>query len=115
MANLNDAKAKVAYITLRDGVKRELRFTLNAMAEMEDRYGSVDAAFTALENNSIKAVRFILWAGLLHDEEQPLTEQQVGNLIDTMNMADVINSINEAMTNDMPPKEDGGAEALPNA
>lgn len=115
MANLNDAKAKVAYITLRDGVKRELRFTLNAMAEMEDKYGSVDEAFKALEGNSIKAVRFILWAGLLHDEENPLTERQVGNLIDTMNMADVIGSINEAMANDMPSNEDGGAAALPNA
>lgn len=115
MANLNDAKAKVAYITLRDGVKRELRFTLNAMAEMEDKYGSVDEAFTALERNSIKAVRFILWAGLLHDEEHPITEQQVGNLIDTQNLEDVIRSINEAMSNDMPPNEDGDAIALPNA
>lgn len=115
MANLNDAKAKVAYITLRDGVKREIRFTLNAMAEMEDKYGSVDAAFTALENSSIKAVRFILWAGLLHDEEHPITEQQVGNLIDTRNMPDVIKSINDAMTNDMPDIEEGDIVALPNA
>lgn len=112
MANLSEVKPKVTHITLRDGVERELIFTLNAMAEMEDRYGSVDAAFQALENNSIKAMRFILWAGLLHNEDECLTEQQVGNLIDIQCMEDIIASINGAMKADMPPK--GDAE-LPNA
>ena len=66
MSNLREVKPKVKTITLSDGVEREIRFTLNAMAELEDRYGSVQAAFEALDNNSIKAVRCILWAGLMH-------------------------------------------------
>ena len=109
MANLNNARAKITHITLSDGVEREIRFTLNAMAEMEDRYGSVDAAFEALEKGSIKAVRFILYAGLLANDEG-LTEQQVGNLIDIQCMEDRMAKVNDALTDDMPPKE----ETLPN-
>ena len=107
MANLNDAKAKVAYITLRDGVKRELRFTLNAMAEMEDRYGSVEAAFEALDNGSIKASRFVLWTGLMHDG---LTEEQVGELIDIQTIKDIMDKVAVALNNDMPPE----GEQVPN-
>jgi len=103
MANLNDARAKITSITLRDGVERELLFTLNAMAEMEDRYGSVDAAFEAMNNNSIKAVRFVLWTGLMHLEEG-LTEQQVGNLIDVKCMEQIVEKMGLALSNDMPEK-----------
>lgn len=110
MANLDTVKVKATRITLGDGVERELRFTLNAMAEMEDRYGSVDAAFQALEANSIKAVRFVIWAGLMHSDEG-LTEQQVGNLIDVACMEEIVNSIGAAMTADMPDK----GQQLPNA
>lgn len=57
MSNIKDAKPRVKTITLNDGVEREVRFTLNAMAELEERYGSVDAAFKALDDGSIKAAR----------------------------------------------------------
>ena len=105
MANLDDVRSKKIEITLNDGVKRELRFTLNAMAELEDAYGSVDKAFEALEkNNSIKALRKILWAGLLH-EENPMTELEVGMLVDMQYMASLIDSLNGAFVNDMPQED----------
>ena len=110
MSSLIDAKAKTTKITLNDGVERELRFTLNAMAEMEDRYGSVDAAFEALDSNSIKAVRFVLWAGLMHTDEG-LTEKQVGNLIDIQLMNEIMSTMSEAMQSDLPP----AGETVPNA
>ena len=113
MSNLNAAKPRVKTITLNDGVEREIKFTLNAMAELEDRYGSVENAFKALESNSIKAARCILWAGLLHTDEG-LTEQQVGNLIDLDILNEVMESMTEAMGNDMPDKKEG-AQQLPNA
>ena len=69
MSNLRDARPTVKTITLSDGVEREVRYTLNAMAELEDRYGSVQAAFEKLDEGSIKAARFVLWAGLLHTDE----------------------------------------------
>ena len=99
MSNLREVKPKVKTITLSDGVEREIRFTLNAMAELEDRYGSVQAAFEALDNNSIKAVRCILWAGLMHTDEG-LTEQQVGNLIDMAYIQNLMDTMSEALVED---------------
>ena len=81
MSKVNDMKAKEVKLTLNDGVERTLKYDLNAMAELEDEYGSIDEAFAMLDKNSIKAVRFILWAGLIH-EDPSLTVQKVGSLID---------------------------------
>lgn len=104
MANVTDVKSKAVKITLTDGVERTIKFTLNAMAELEDRYGSVDEAFKQLDNNSIKAVRCILWAGLIH-EDPDLTEQQVGNLIDIQYMQKLMASLGSAFNADMPEAE----------
>lgn len=104
MANVKDVKSKAVKITLTDGVERTIKFTLNAMAELEDRYGSVEEAFKQLDNNSIKAVRCILWAGLIH-EDPDLTEQQVGNLIDIQYMQELMASLGEAFDSDMPVAE----------
>lgn len=113
MSNLTDARSKATYITLNDGVEREVKFTLNAMAEMEDRYGSVDKAFEALDANSMKAVRFVLWCGLMHTDEN-LTEQQVGNLIDVRIMHELMEQLGDAFKADMP-ETDVEASTIPNA
>lgn len=115
MSNVKDVKPRVKTITLNDGVEREVRFTLNAMAELEERYGSVDAAFEALDSGSIKATRFILWAGLV-EANPDLTERQVGSLIDIQLMKDIIGNISDALGEDMPDIQEGtSANALPNA
>lgn len=114
MSNLRDVKPRVKTITLNDGVAREVKFTLNAMAELEDKYGSIDAAFKALDAGSIKAARFILWAGLLHTEEN-LTEQQVGNLIDIDCLNNVMESMADALGEDMPQQTGENPKQLPNA
>ena len=106
MANLKDVRRNKISITLNDGIERELKFDLNAMAELEDAYGSVDKAFEALErNNSVKALRKVIWAGLLH-EEKPLDEKQVGKLVDIQYMQELVDSLNDAMTADLPDKDD---------
>lgn len=115
MSNLRDVKPRVKTITLNDGVEREIKFTLNAMAEMEDKYGSVDAAFAELDKGSIKAVRFVLWAGLLHYEDASLTEQKVGNLIDLSSIKSIMESMADAMIEDMPEEDKQAAVASPNA
>ena len=82
MANLKEARPRVKTITLNDGVEREIKFTLNAMAELEDKYGSVEAAFKKLDEGSIKAARFILWAGFLHlEDDRPHTHFQQHTLL----------------------------------
>lgn len=105
MAGAKDVRAlrdsKPVKITLTDGVERTLRFTLNAMAELEEKYGSVDAAFEQLDKGSFKAIRTILWAGLMH-EEPILTEQQVGNLMDLQSMAAMMETVGLAVKQDTP-------------
>lgn len=101
MSNLADVKSKTVKITLNDGVERTLKFTLNALAELEDKFGSVQAAFDKLEKEkSMKALRTILWAGFLH-ESPNLTEHEVGNLIDIAYMAKLEESLGAAFESDM--------------
>ena len=113
MANVNDVKDKITKITLKDGVEREIRFTLNALAELEDKYGSVDAAFEALDNGSIKAVRFILWAGLI-DDDPSLTELQVGSLIDTQYIQELMGTLGDAFQADLPQADEEASGENPN-
>lgn len=101
MANVKDVKSKNTTVTLMDGVERTIRFDLNALAELEDRYGSVDTAFAELDKNSIKALRFILWAGLMHEDDS-LTEKQVGSLIDINFMSELMSKLEVAFESDMP-------------
>ena len=114
MSNLREAKPRVKTITLKDGVEREICFTLNAMAEMEDKYGSVDAAFKKLDEGSVKAARFILWAGLMHADDA-LTEQQVGDLIDLDLLSEIMDSVSAALGEDMPQESNDTTAVLPNA
>lgn len=101
MSGVADVKRKTIKIKLDDGVEYELRFTLNALAELEDRYGSPQAAFDKLEKEqSMKALRFILWAGM-QSAHPNMTETQVGNLIDTANMQDLMESISSVFDSDM--------------
>lgn len=104
MSNVKSVKSNKSTITLNDGVERRIKFDLNAMAELEDRYGSVDAAFEALDKQSIKALRFILWAGLVHEDES-LTEQKVGSLIDMKYLQETMGVLGEALGTDMPNEE----------
>lgn len=113
MANLREVKPRVKTITLNDGVEREIKFTLNAMAELEDKYGSVDAAFKKLDEGSIKAARFIMWAGFLHLEDESLTEKRVGNLIDLDCLQDIMASMSAALGEDLP-QPDNDVAQLPN-
>lgn len=101
MANVKDIKSKAVKVTLSDGVERTLKYTLNAMAELEDKYGSVAEAFKKLDEGSFKAIRFILWVGLVHGDPS-LTEQTVGNLIDMQYMSEFMNNIGDALGSDMP-------------
>jgi len=80
---------------------RGLKFDLNAFAELEDKFGSMDAAFQAMQKGSLKAARTLLWAGLLHEDET-LTERQVGRMVTLANMSGIMDNITSALTAAMP-------------
>ena len=101
MSNVSDIKRKP--ITLELDKPRVLRYTLNAFAEMEERYGSVQEALNMVEKNNMKAIIFMLWCGLMHEDEL-LTERQVGNMIDITELQDISDKMGLAMQGDMPNK-----------
>lgn len=113
--NVKDVKSKSVPLVLMDGKERHLRFTLNALAELEDKYGSVEAAFNKVEQeNSVAALRFVLWAGLCWEDEE-LTERMVGDLIDLNYMQEMIEKLGNALDGDMPVDPQAQAFAARNA
>jgi hypothetical protein len=112
MANLDTVRRKSIKVVLTDGVEREIKFTLNTMAELEDKYGSVEDAFKVLEKGSIKALRFVLWAALQHENES-LTERQIGDLIDMKSMGTLMEALNQATAEDMPNEEANNVVPMP--
>ena len=87
---------------------RTLLFDLNAFAELEDKFGSLDQAFQKMQQGSVKATRTLLWAGLLHEDEN-LTERQVGAMISLTNVEKIMEQITEALTAALP-EDTGDAE-----
>lgn len=74
--------------------ERTLRYTLNALAELEDALGVPLSDMEGLQLG-MKQVRAFLWAGLIHEEKE-LTIEQVGDLVDFENIKDVNDKITEA-------------------
>lgn len=112
MANVSDVKPKKRFVDLGDGVEREVVFSLNAMAELEEKYGSIDAAFNKVKSGSIAAVRFLLWT-IMHDNDETLTERQVGSMIRLDNINEVMETLMTALEDQMP--EGVSVEDDPNA
>ncbi|MZP28686.1 hypothetical protein GTO91_03000 [Heliobacterium undosum] len=73
---------------------RRLRYTLNALAEIEDKLG-LTVTELGEANLGLKAIRTFLWAGLIHEAPE-LTEKAVGDWVDFENMAYVQTKIAEA-------------------
>jgi len=101
--NVNKVKRPPVYVDL--DKKRQLKYTLNSFAEMEDRYGSVDIALKAMEDGKIKAIRFMLWIGLINEDED-LTEKQLGGMIEINDLQALSDKMNQVMAADLPAEED---------
>lgn len=67
MANLKDVKPPRQTMIL-GGKERSLIFDLNAFAEVEKRYGTVQEGMKKLQEGKMKDVRAFLWMGLIHEE-----------------------------------------------
>jgi len=104
MANIKKLRREPVVIDIGDGVERKLRYTLNSFALIEEKYGTIDKAMEILKSGSIAAVRFALWAGLVHEDEN-LSEHYVGNQIDLSDLEDLAEKMNKAMMGDLPQDE----------
>jgi len=101
MANIGKVRKAPVVVDIGDGVERKLRYTLNSFALIEEKYGTMDKAMEALESGSIIAIRYILWAGLIHEDEN-LSEHYVGSQIDLSDLEDLAEKMNKAMMGDLP-------------
>lgn len=106
------------YIGTFDCQQRYVRFDLNAFAEMEKIYGSMEAANEALSKGTMQDIRKILWLGLIHDQaildeitgepiKYKLTVYQVGKWLTPSNMKDVMQKLMDAINGSMPEDADG--------
>lgn len=91
-------------------------YDLNAYSELENRYGSIDKAMDELSKGSLKALRIILWAGLIHDNTvfddftgEPvsygITIGEVGRMLSMQNMKEITENLTKAITDSMPEED----------
>ena len=97
--NLRNVRPKAVVITL--DKERHLLYDLNAFAELEEVFGTVEEALKALESGKLKAFRAILWCGLIHEDEE-ISITDVGALIGLADMEYVATALNEAISSAMP-------------
>lgn len=107
MSSINNVRTTPFLLEL-GGKMRELRYDLNAFAELEKRFGNVDAALAELQKGSLQSVKMILWTGLIHQEAviDPITGEperynitpyQVGSWVDPGSLAEVGNTLSKAL------------------
>lgn len=82
-----------------NGKEHHLLFSLNALDEMQDRFGGYDKLDKAFDQNNptmIKDLRWLLTLVInegLEEGEEPLTEKQVGKLIHLGNLVAIKDAI----------------------
>jgi hypothetical protein len=110
LSKLLDIRPQTQKVILHRGGEKhevELMYDLNAMAELELKYGSQEVAFEKMLTGSMEAIKFVLWAGMLHYDEQyqetgeaTFTVHQVGRMFlpaDLTNIAaDLVGAVNSA-------------------
>ncbi len=114
-SNLDQVRvpAGAYYIGAFGGKDRYIRYDLNAFAEMEDLFGSMEAAQERLQGGSMKDIRTVLWLGLIWDEvvldevtgdpiKYTLSQYEVGSWLTTMNLQDVMDKLQSAISGSLP-------------
>lgn len=99
MSNLGDVKEKVYTVIL--DKERHIKFDLNSFVELEEKFGDIDKAFEAMAKGTMKSIRTMLWAGLVHEDEK-LTERQAAALVNFDNLDEVMDKIRLATGASLP-------------
>lgn len=84
---------------------RHMKFSLNALCDLQDEYGDVIDVFTkATENQDFKMIRQLLYVSL-RDEDEALDVREVGKMIDMQNLNTVMEALTDALTASVPESE----------
>lgn len=95
------------------GRERTIKFDLNAFAEIDRRFGNIEALMTQMEKGSFDAIKKILWAGLIHDEvvldeftgdvlECKITPYEVGGWVDMSNLGNISLVLAKSIRSELP-------------
>ena len=113
MSNVSAVKNTKRTVDLGDGVEREVILSLNAMADLEEKYGSIEAAFAKVQEGSVAAIRYLLWCILVPDGDEDLTEKEVGKLIRIDNLSEIMGNRMDVLEEEMPDGSTGPNQAAP--
>lgn len=110
MSNTSAQDVRPKKVQIKLDKDRTLFFDLNSFAELEEAYGSVEEAMKVMESGSIKAVRTLLWAGLIHEEmdeegNYKITPKQVGSWITLDRMTYISDKLGQAIRSAVPQTE----------
>lgn len=91
---------------------RRLRFDFNAFAAYEEATGkNVLAGDLQADLSSVRGLRALLWAALLHEDPE-LTQQQVGAMLHLGNLTEMTGRVQAALAQALPdPEPEGNAPA----
>lgn len=110
---VSDVRSKKIPIAL--DKTRHLRYDFNALALLEEKFGSLDAALQNLgKSASVKGLRALLHAGLVY-EDPALTEEQVGAMVTLTDLPRIAQAINDAFKEAMPQVDPQSPPASPEA
>ena len=121
MSNIQSLRPNLVTVTLNCKVM-PIKFDLNAYAELEKRYGSVEEAMNTLQKGSLVGLRNILWAGLIHNEavidentgeviKYNITPYDVGSWIEPSTMREISGKLSEAIVATLPEADKAKAKA----
>lgn len=101
MSNVKSVKNKGVEVTL-SGEKHILKYDLNSFAELEDLFGDIDEVMASAEKGKIKALRALLWGGLLHeflDEDGNPTKKvhEIAALVTPEDLRGLFETMNKVM------------------
>lgn len=95
-------------INLTDGNEYTVKFTMNAIVLLEERYGDFLTITEQFQKISFKNIRTLIYAGLI--EKYPkITEQYIGSHVDLQNINELVTTVMEAFTSAFPEAAADGA------
>ena len=109
MANEKKAmNVRIKVVPIELDKKRNLAYDMNAFAYLEETFGGIEEALTALQSGKLKALLEILKAGLLHEDEE-ITVKQIGSGFGIGDIQVVADKINLALGYNLPDVDEKGA------
>lgn len=99
---------KTGQVMKDEGVKitldreRILKFDLNALCILQDKFDDLTQAFEGIQGRDFKVIRTLVFAVLAHEEDDSFTEKDAGALVTIHNITEVADALGKALTASMP-------------